>query len=80
MSAPSESDLLLREEVALMFKVEPSTVGRWGQSGRLVSVKTPGGWRRYIGAEVPALLAGETQEAARRIGLAEKARLTGRPG
>lgn len=80
MKAPAGTELLLRKEVARMLRVEPSTVSTWARSGRLVTVETLGGWRRYIGAEVRALVAGQDRETARKIGLAEKARLTGRPG
>jgi excisionase family DNA binding protein len=36
-----------RAEVAQMFEVSPNTVGRWVRSGRIPSVVTPGGRRRY---------------------------------
>ena len=39
--------LLTRSEVALIFRVSPSTVARWGKEGRLPSVLAPGGQRRY---------------------------------
>jgi len=68
---------MLRVEVAGLFRVDPVTISRWAKAEKLTCVKTPGGWRRFFGAEVRALLAGESREAARKIGLAEKARLTG---
>lgn len=48
--------LLTRTEVAQIFGVSPATVTRWGESGRLPSVKTLGGHRRYE-AEVVMRLA-----------------------
>ena len=39
--------LLNRREVSLIFRVSPSTVARWGKSGKIPSVLTPSGQRRY---------------------------------
>lgn len=39
--------LLTRAEVAEIFQVSPSTVTRWAEAGKLPSVKTLGGHRRY---------------------------------
>jgi excisionase family DNA binding protein len=39
--------LLTRAEVAEIFQVSPSTVTRWAEAGKLRSVKTLGGHRRY---------------------------------
>jgi hypothetical protein len=40
-----------RAEVAQLFEVAPNTVNRWVLAGRLPSVVTPGGRRRYpVGA------------------------------
>jgi excisionase family DNA binding protein len=41
-----------------MFRVDPKTVTRWAKSGKLTSIRTLGGHRRYREAEVRALLAG----------------------
>lgn len=46
-SKDSEKRLLTRTEVAEIFHVSPATVTRWGESGKLPSVKTLGGHRRY---------------------------------
>ncbi len=43
----SENRLLTRAEVAEIFQVSPSTVTRWAEAGKLPSVKTLGGHRRY---------------------------------
>lgn len=53
--------LLTPKEVAQMFRVDPKTVTRWAKAGRLTSVRTLGGHRRYMEAEVRALLSGTTQ-------------------
>ncbi|MEU0239702.1 BldC family transcriptional regulator [Nocardiopsis sp. NPDC006198] len=49
-------ELLTPGEVARMFRVDPKTVRKWGQLGRLTSVLTPGGHHRYRENEVLALL------------------------
>lgn len=53
--------LLTPAEVAKMFRVDPKTVTRWAAAGRIGSIRTPGGHRRFREHEVRALLA-ETQE------------------
>jgi excisionase family DNA binding protein len=72
--------LLTPQEVAVMFRADPKTVTRWGQAGRLESVRTPGNHRRYFAVQVRALLAGASTEEARKLALAEKERLTGGAG
>jgi excisionase family DNA binding protein len=53
----SEQELLLTPaEVASLFRVDPKTVTRWAKSGKLTSIKTLGGHRRYKESEVKALL------------------------
>jgi len=53
----SEQELLLTPaEVASLFRVDPKTVTRWAKSGRLTSIRTLGGHRRYKESEVKALL------------------------
>jgi excisionase family DNA binding protein len=46
-------------EVATLFRVDPKTVTRWAVAGRIGSVRTPGGHRRFRESEVRALLRGE---------------------
>lgn len=59
VTAPEEAEpLLTPAEVAGMFRVDPKTVTRWAKAGKLTSVRTLGGHRRYIAAEVKALLEG----------------------
>jgi excisionase family DNA binding protein len=54
--------LLTVAEVAAMFKVDPKTVTRWAKAGKLTSIRTLGGHRRYRETEVRALLAGIPQK------------------
>jgi excisionase family DNA binding protein len=55
---PAAERLYTPAVVAARFRVEATTVRRWAQAGKLTSVRTPGGQRRYRAAEVDALLAG----------------------
>jgi excisionase family DNA binding protein len=48
--------LLTPAEVAAMFKVDPKTVTRWAAAGKITSIRTPGGHRRFREAEVQELL------------------------
>jgi excisionase family DNA binding protein len=48
--------LLTPAEVASLFRVDPKTVTRWAKAGKLASIRTLGGHRRYREAEVRALL------------------------
>ncbi|GLZ07965.1 hypothetical protein Acsp03_54310 [Actinomadura sp. NBRC 104412] len=48
--------LLTPAEVAALFRVDPKTVTRWAQAGKLTCIRTLGGHRRYREAEVRALL------------------------
>jgi excisionase family DNA binding protein len=50
--------LLTPGEIAAILRVNPKTVTRWAQSGKLTSIRTLGGHRRYRESEVRALLAG----------------------
>jgi excisionase family DNA binding protein len=55
----SRGRLLTPGEVAEMFRVDPKTVTRWAAAGRLRSIRTPGGHRRFYEADVRAVLEGE---------------------
>ena len=58
-----QSDRLLTPgEVAALFRVDPKTVTRWAAAGRISSIRTPGGHRRYREAEIRALLRAEHQD------------------
>jgi excisionase family DNA binding protein len=43
-------------EVAALFRVDPKTVTRWADAGKLTAVRTLGGHRRYLQDEVQNLL------------------------
>ena len=51
-----DDSLLTPCEVAALFRVDPKTVTRWADEGRLSSIRTLGGHRRYRATEVNALL------------------------
>lgn len=56
---PTDSEpLLTPAEVAAMFRVDPKTVTRWAKAGKLSSIRTLGGHRRYRESEVRELLGG----------------------
>ena len=55
--------LLTPGEVATLFRVDPKTVTRWAAAGRIGSIRTPGGHRRFRESEVRALLRGDTAGA-----------------
>lgn len=48
--------LLTPAEVAEMFRVDPKTVTRWAKDGKLLSIRTLGGHRRYYEWQVKKLL------------------------
>lgn len=52
-----QDQLLTPGEVASLFRVDPKTVTRWATAGRIGSIRTPGGHRRFRESEVRALLA-----------------------
>ncbi len=53
----SESQVLMTPaEVASLFRVDPKTVTRWADAGKLTAVRTLGGHRRYRQDEVQNLL------------------------
>jgi excisionase family DNA binding protein len=56
--ATESEPLLTPAEVAAMFRVDPKTVTRWAKAGKLSSIRTLGGHRRYHASEVEALLDG----------------------
>jgi excisionase family DNA binding protein len=62
--APQRDRLLTPGEVATLFRVDPKTVTRWASAGRINSIRTPGGHRRFRESEVRALLRGDTIEVA----------------
>lgn len=54
---PESQALMTPAEVAALFRVDPKTVTRWADSGRLSAVRTLGGHRWYLQNEVSQLLA-----------------------
>ena len=48
--------LLTPAEVAALFRVDPKTVTRWAKAGKLTSIRTLGGHRRFRESEVQDLL------------------------
>ncbi len=57
-SPDAAEPLLTPAEVAALFRVDPKTVTRWAKAGKLSSIRTLGGHRRYRESEVRALLTG----------------------
>ncbi len=55
-------NLLTPSEVATLFRVDPKTVTRWARAGKLSSIRTLGGHRRYRESEVRDLLGGLPQQ------------------
>ncbi len=55
---PEADELLTPAEVAALFRVDPKTVTRWAKAGKLTSIRTLGGHRRYRAVEVRSLLEG----------------------
>ena len=56
LSIGGQENLLTPSEVAALFRVDPKTVTRWAKAGKLTSIRTLGGHRRYKESEVKALL------------------------
>ena len=56
LSVSGQENLLTPAEVAAQFRVDPKTVTRWAKAGKLTSIRTLGGHRRYKESEVRALL------------------------
>ena len=56
MSSMTGAEILLTpREVADLFGVDPKTVTRWAKAGKLTSIRTLGGHRRYRKSEVDEL-------------------------
>lgn len=56
--ADSEA-LLTPSEVAALFRVDPKTVTRWAKAGKISSIRTLGGHRRFRESEIRDLLEGD---------------------
>lgn len=57
MQEKEKSHLMTPSEVAEVFRVDPKTVTRWAQAGRLDAIRTLGGHRRFNREQVEALAA-----------------------
>ena len=64
MTVENPERLLTPGEVALMFRVDPKTVTRWASAGRIGSIRTPGGHRRFRASEIDGLLADLTVDSS----------------
>lgn len=53
----NHEELMTPGQVAKLFAVDPKTVSRWANSGKITTVKTLGGHRRFRAAEIRAMLA-----------------------
>jgi excisionase family DNA binding protein len=58
---------LTPSEVAALFRVDPKTVTRWAKAGKLTSIRTLGGHRRYRESEVRSLLGGNTSDSSQGV-------------
>jgi excisionase family DNA binding protein len=56
MAVARNDNLLTPAEVAALFKVDPKTVTRWAQAGKISSLRTLGGHRRFQASQIHALL------------------------
>ncbi|WP_433469906.1 BldC family transcriptional regulator [Spirillospora sp. CA-128828] len=54
----SPGQLLGPSDVAAMFRVDPKTVSRWADDGKLASTRTLGGIRRFSRQQVEHLMYG----------------------
>lgn len=64
-------ELLTPAEVADRFRIDPKTVTRWAKAGRLSSIRTLGGHRRYFADEVEALIAGSLEDRGDMLSLTQ---------
>jgi excisionase family DNA binding protein len=55
MAVPKSEHLLTASEVAGLFRVNPKTVTRWAKAGKISSIRTLGGHRRYRSNEIRML-------------------------
>lgn len=61
-TTPEYEALLTPAEVATIFRCDPKTVTRWAKAGKISSIRTLGGHRRYRKSEIDALLASTEQQ------------------
>jgi excisionase family DNA binding protein len=64
MNRLTDAEVLLTPgEVAALFRVDPKTVTRWAKAGKITSIRTLGGHRRYRESEVKELLLDQPKTA-----------------
>ncbi|MDO5724284.1 MAG: BldC family transcriptional regulator [Flaviflexus sp.] len=56
MATRHDKSLLTPSQVAALFHVDPKTVTRWANAGKLDSIRTLGGHRRFPRENVEELL------------------------
>ena len=54
-AVPDPPILMTPGEVAVILHVDANTLARWADLGKIQAVRTPGGHRRYVAAEVHEL-------------------------
>jgi excisionase family DNA binding protein len=57
---PDLLGLMSPAEVASLFHVDAKTVARWSEEGKLRSIRTLGGHRRYLKSEVLSIVHGRS--------------------
>ncbi|QJC21240.1 MULTISPECIES: BldC family transcriptional regulator [Arcanobacterium] len=57
-----DTELMTPAEVAALFRVDPKTVARWSDSGKIPSIRTLGGHRRFRRSDIVAILENNTTE------------------
>jgi excisionase family DNA binding protein len=60
LGPPPNAKWLSLQEASRMLGVHPSTLRQWADSGKIPTVRTPGGHRRFAESDVQALLEPET--------------------
>lgn len=56
MTTYVSDELLTPSQVAALFHVDPKTVTRWADAGKISAIRTLGGHRRFKKTEVDKLL------------------------
>src|SRR5690349_3272661 len=69
-SRTADTELLTPGAVAAVLFVDPKTVTRWARAGKIDSIRTPGGHRRYRRSDVEALAARPAHDEPPSDGLA----------
>ncbi|MDP9223860.1 MAG: BldC family transcriptional regulator [Actinomycetota bacterium] len=67
MAVQCNDELLTPAEVAALFRVDPKTVTRWAATGKLSTIRTLGGHRRFHAREIRKLLWTPGSEFANRV-------------